>query len=44
MEPLAHTWVVDELVASADLNQLQTNAVALRPSSGTASAGRRNCR
>lgn len=36
MEPLAKTWVVDELVASADLNQLQTNAVALRPSSGTA--------
>ena len=36
MEPLAKTWVADELVASADLNQLQTNAVALRPSSGTA--------
>lgn len=36
MEPLAKTWTALQQVASADLNQLQTNAVALRPSSGTA--------
>lgn len=36
MEPIAKTWVVLEQVDSADLNQLQTNAVAMRPSVGTA--------
>lgn len=36
MEPLAKTWTVLEQVASADLNQLQTNSAASRPAAGTA--------
>lgn len=36
MEPLVHTWTVNEQVASADLNQIQENAVASRPAVGTA--------
>lgn len=36
MEPIAKTWTTNQQVESADLNQLQENAVAMRPSSGTA--------
>jgi hypothetical protein len=36
MEPLAKTWTVMEQVGSADLNQLQRNAVAMRPAVGVA--------
>ena len=37
MEPLAKTWVAMEQVGSADLNQLQRNALAIRPAVGVAS-------
>ena len=36
MEPLVHTWTTNEQVASADLNDIQESAVAMRPSVGLA--------